>query len=408
MQKSIYLKLYNLILIRYNEIWLKSQKVKIRMLKILMSNIKNMLKREGITFHKYQLSNDSARIFFFFKNEDIPNAVKVLKKVFGVYSLSPALRTSSKLKNITERTIEVCENILEKRDTFALRVKRSGKHEFSSQDVAVYVGKAIIDYFTYLELKVNLSNPKKKIFIEVRDEFAYIFTQIFKSTWGGLPIEPYKKIIIMDIGRINDIIAGFLMMRRGCEIYPILFNLTENNKVFEKWLSNWKEIGQFTPFFKFRIRIINLTKIMEYILLNLNNKKYICGMCRLIRLDIISKILKNSKVKGFDKIRAISDGVSLNNSTLCSDNVDLESISLNYLFSEYPIFTSLIGLDSTMIQKFQNQISRKLLEFDYCQYKPKNQEFNNKFLESLYRSLNFEELIKESIESMVEFDVMGS
>ncbi|MFX1314963.1 MAG: THUMP domain-containing protein [Promethearchaeota archaeon] len=408
MQKLINLRQYNLILIRYNEIWLKSQKVKMRMLKILMDNIKNILNRERIAFHKYQLSSDSTRIFFFFKNEDIPNAVKVLKKVFGIYSLSPALRTSSKLKNIKERIIKVCENLLEKGDTFALRVKRSGKHEFSSQDVAVYVGKAIIDHFSNLELKVNLSNPKKKIFIEVRDEFAYIFTQIFKSKWGGLPIEPYKKILIMDIGRINDIIAGFLLMRRGCVIYPILFNLTENNKVFEKWLSNWREIGQFTPFFKFRIRIINLAKIIENILLNLDNKEYICAICRLIRWDIISKILKNSKVKKFNKIRAISDGVSLNSSTLCSDNVDLESISLNYLFSEYPIFTPLIGLDKTMIQKFQNRISRKLLDFDYCQYKPKNQEFNDNVLESLYRSLNVEELIKESIESMEEFDIMES
>src|SRR4030067_681107 len=93
---------YNLILIRYNEIWLKSRRVKARMLTVLMNNIKNRLKYSKIHFHKYQLSSDSSRILFFFDNKDLPVAVEVIRNAFGVHSLSPALRTSNSLKNITE------------------------------------------------------------------------------------------------------------------------------------------------------------------------------------------------------------------------------------------------------------------------------------------------------------------
>ncbi|GAJ05261.1 unnamed protein product, partial [marine sediment metagenome] len=32
----------------------------------------------------------------------------------------------------------------------------------------------------------------------------------------------------MDVGRLNDLIAGFLLMRRGSEIYPVLFDITED------------------------------------------------------------------------------------------------------------------------------------------------------------------------------------
>ena len=71
------LSAYNLILVRYGEIWLKSQKVKVRMLKILMNNIKKMLKRMEVPFTKYQLSKDSARIFYFFKSEDIKKAATI-------------------------------------------------------------------------------------------------------------------------------------------------------------------------------------------------------------------------------------------------------------------------------------------------------------------------------------------
>ena len=98
MEDKLILKQYNLILIRYAEIWLKSQKVKIRMLKYLMNNIKNVLKRKAIPFNKYQMSKDSARVFFFFNNKDINNAINVLINAFGVHSISPAIRTSNKLK----------------------------------------------------------------------------------------------------------------------------------------------------------------------------------------------------------------------------------------------------------------------------------------------------------------------
>ena len=240
MENSYILKQYNLILIRYGEIWLKSQKVKIRMLKILINNIKKMLKKRSITFHKYQLSKDSSRVLFFFKNEDIPRALEVLKNVFGIYSASPALRTSNRLENICERAIEVGNHILKKDDTFAIRVKRSGKHDYTSMDVAKIVGKTILDTFSNLELKVNLTSPKKVIFVEIRDDFSYIFTDIIKSNWGGLPIENQKKVVVMDIGRLNDLISSFLLMKRGCVVYPVLFEITHNKIIFNIWKSNWK------------------------------------------------------------------------------------------------------------------------------------------------------------------------
>ena len=219
-----HLEFYNIIKVNPSpEIWLKSRKVKIRMLKALMNNIKNSLKRVKISFHKYQLSKDSARIFFFFNNEDIKKASEVIKKAFGVYSFSPVLRTSNKLKNIIERTIEVGEEVLKTNDTFALRVKRSGFHDYSSQDVAIKVGQEVMDNFSHLNLKVNLSSPKKEIHIEIRGEFSYIFTDLIYTNWGGLPSEYTRKILCNDIGRLNDLLAAFLVMRRGCELYPIFF-----------------------------------------------------------------------------------------------------------------------------------------------------------------------------------------
>ncbi len=407
MKKISVLESYNLIRISYNsEIWLKSQPVKIRMLKILMNNIKNMLIREGIKFNKYQMSKDSGRIFFFFNNEDIPKALEILENVLGIYTFSPALRTGTLIKNIIDRTIDISRQILEPNDTFALRVKRSGIHEYNSQEVAIKVGQAVIDNFQDLQLKVNLTNPQKKIYVEIRGQFSYIYTDVIKSKWGGLPIERSKKVLCMDTGRLNDLLAGFLLMRRGCEIFPVLFKLTENENILEIWLSNWKELKKFSPQFDFFVRKINLFKILEQLQSNLTEKKYFCAICRLIRFEILSKMLKESRIVDFKGIKAISDGTSLNFSTFCPNNVDLESISLNYLFSRYPIFTPVISLDSKEIAQFSDKVSKNLKNFEYCQFKPKNQKINTEDLKKLYKTLNLRDLINDCLKNLEEFKII--
>jgi len=399
------LERYNLILIRYSgEIWLKSMKVRIRMIKNLINNIKKHLNRHNILFHKYQLSEDTSRIFFFFKNQDILNAINVLKDIFGIYSISPALRTSNELKNIVERTIEVGKDIFKENDTFAINVKRSGKQDYSSQDVAKIVGKAMLDSFSNLKLKVNLSNPIKRIFIEIRGEFSYVFTEIIKSDWGGLPIDKENKVLCMDIGRVNDLLAGFFLMKRGCQIYPILFDLTNDDLTFNFWLNNYKEITKYFPNKRFLVRKVNLVKILDKLSVELKDKDYFCAICRLIRLETSGKLLKTFKILDFEKIRAITDGNSLNNSTLCNDDVDLESIALNFLFSDLPIFTPIIGFDLLEINNITNKISNNLKNFEYCKFKPKNQIIDIEKLKKIYLELKLENSINEILVNIEIFN----
>lgn len=404
MENHSVLKFYNLIKINpSSEIWLKSMRVKIRMLKILMTNIRLSLSHQNIPFHKYQLTRDSARILFFFSNEYIGDAIKALKKIFGIYSINPALRTSNKIKNIIEKLIIVGREIIVKDDTFALRVKRSGKHDYTSHDIAVKGGQAILDSFSDLNLKVDLTNPIKKIYIEVRNEFTYIYTDVIKTTWGGLPVEKRKKIMVSDIGRLTDLLAGFFLMRRGCEVYPILFQLTNENGFLELFQKNWQKITNYSHSFNLKIRKVNFTGIINHLEKNLEQKQYICAICRLARLEASSIILKQQKLENFEKIRGISDGVSLNDLSHCPDEVELMTISLSYLFSRYPIFTPLIGLESDDIDGFLSEISENLNNLDYCQFKPKNQDIDLKNLKELYRKLNLEDLIIECVNNIEEF-----
>lgn len=394
------LALYNLIKIDYNsEIWLKSQKVKIKMLKVLINNIKTMLNIAEIPFHKYQLSSDSARIFFFFKNEHISNALKILRNIFGIQTMSPALRTSNKLEHIKTRCLEVAEEILEHGDTFAIRAKRSGIQEYSSQDIAKLMGQAVMDKFSKkLNIRVNLTNPIKTIFIEVRDQFAYIFSEILKTTWKGLPTELHKKILVSDIGRLDDFLAGFLLSKRGAIIHPVLFNLTKNPKNWKVRVNNWNTLLNYIPFKQFKVLRIELSEEIEKIYNNSKSKRYTCALCRLIRFRILSKINLNDELSDKKGIKAITDGINFNNRNFCSDRIDLKSLSLNSYFTRYPIFTPNIGFDSEIIQNLIFNISKNLKDIDFCDLKPINQEFNRNQVAELFHSMKLEPFLTNLIQ----------
>lgn len=404
MDPSLFIEKYNLILIRYSgEIWLKSTKVKMRMVNTLMNNITKMLNRADIKFHKYQLSKDSSRIFYFFDNEDILKALFIIKKVFGVYSVSPALRTSNRIKNIKERTLEVAEKVLKKGESFALRVKRSGVHDYTSQDVAVEVGAEIMEKLSNLNLSVDLTNPKKEIFIEIRNDFSYIFTEIFSNYWEGLPYNKKNKILAMDCGRIEDLLASFLLMRRGVQILPVLFNISDTEGLEENWRSNWNEVRRYIPSHKFAVYQLDLGSVMKKILNQLDDKTYTCAICRLLRFDLSAKLTK--QLDAFKKVKAFSDGLSLNNKNYCFDEVDLQSIALNYLFSDHPIFTSIVALDSSEINNRITNISENLKKHDYCKFKPENQEIDLKELKGIYDSLDTNSFLQKCIHNIKEFDL---
>ncbi|MHA1195529.1 MAG: THUMP domain-containing protein [Promethearchaeota archaeon] len=375
MEKIEILKPYNLLLIRYGEIWLKSQKIKVRMLKRLIENIKILLKINEITYHKYQISKDSSRIFFFFKNEDLSTSIKIINNTFGVYSVSPALRTSNKIENIIERSIEISKSILTRGDSFAVRVKRSGKHDYTSLEVAKKVGEAILKDYKDLDLRVNLSSPKKKLYIEIRNDFSYIFTQIINSEWGGLPIEPNKIIIALDVGRTVDLLASFLLMRRGCSIYPILFDIMGEQETLENRINNWKQIMKYYPSFSYKLFIFDIKGILQEIWNSLDDKSLMCGMCRLIRFIIANE--SKLKINEFGKFRnvAFTDGLNVNSICPCNDSVDLDSIILNNRLFNNLILTPLIGLTKKQIIEIMLKISPEIKELNYCPFKPKKQYF---------------------------------
>jgi thiamine biosynthesis protein ThiI len=120
---------------------------------------------------------------------------------------------------------------LSSRKSFAVRARRSGTHEFTSQDIGREVGDAI-NILT--NAKIDLTNPDEEVFIECRQKKAYGYFGKEQGV-GGLPLGVSGAVIGI-IDSKDDIIACWLLMKRGCRIVVLY---TKKGKKYLKYLKKW-------------------------------------------------------------------------------------------------------------------------------------------------------------------------
>ena len=206
---------YDLIIARYGEIGIKSSKVRSRFERKLVKNIK-------ATF-ECKVERNQGRIFIYPK--DFDEAIEKLNRVFGIVSYSPAVSTHSTYdeidKTLTSYAEElISENILDENTKFAIKCRRVGTHDFSSQEMAAHSGGVVRNV---VQAPVDLSNPDLTIFVEVRQDDTYIFHEKIKGP-GGLPLGTQGKVVCLVSSGIDSPVAAYLMMKRGCEVIALHCN----------------------------------------------------------------------------------------------------------------------------------------------------------------------------------------
>jgi len=222
----------NVLLIKPSpSIFLKSERVKFHFNKKLRENIKCALNRAEIPFD----SLEQMRGRMFLHSPELEKALSVLSKVFGIHALALAHSFSAfSLVEINDNALECLEGRLENQ-TFAVRASRSGEQDFSSQEIERSLGAAILDSFP--SMKVNLSKPEITVSVEVRKETGMCYLNETRC-FAGLPQGVEGNIAMFFSGEKEDLAAAFLLMKRGCNIYPVGENSKEvkdNLKQLEPW-----------------------------------------------------------------------------------------------------------------------------------------------------------------------------
>jgi len=205
--------MYNTVIVRYGEIWTKSEVTRRKMESILLENIKRVLSDTG-----YEIRRGRGRIYI--DTEEAEAAADKLSRVFGVVSVSPAITTSKELEAIQETAKALAKLKVKKSMSFAVRVHRSDKSfPWRSIELERKIGSVIK---SITGASVDLSNPDLTIGIEISDK-AYVFDQTYDGP-GGLPYGSQGKAVVLFSGGIDSPVAAWLMARRGLSLDFLFIN----------------------------------------------------------------------------------------------------------------------------------------------------------------------------------------
>ena len=109
-----------------------------------------------------------------------------------------------------------------KGQTFAVRGRRQGDHEFRSIDLERTVGAALMQNSE--AAGVNLKHPDVEVRIEVQDDQFHIAHRKHRGL-GGYPLGSVESVMTLISGGYDSSVAAYLMMRRGLRSHFLFFNL---------------------------------------------------------------------------------------------------------------------------------------------------------------------------------------
>jgi len=197
------------ILVRFGELALKSRFVRRHLRDRLVANIQDMFAANGA---ECITEADEARIYV--HTDDPQKALGILRRVFGIVSMSPASETRADLDSLRALAIAEASGALARGTSFALRVRRTGTHSFTSQDLAREIGAAVLA--ANPGTRVDLTRPDVEIHIEARQSRGFVFREIRRGP-GGLPLGSQGRALAFVDGE-PGLVAAWLGMKRGCRV----------------------------------------------------------------------------------------------------------------------------------------------------------------------------------------------
>ncbi len=364
------------VIVRYGELALKSEPVRRRFEWRLISAINLALK--GL---EYAIERERGRIFVY--TESPTSVTKRLSRVPGIVSVSSATKVEANMNEIRKSALRVAKKVLGPGRSFAVRTSRVGKHPFSSTDVNVEVGSAILSKVKGVH--VNLSSPDRKIFIEVRGKNAYVFTETAEGV-GGLPVGTQGSVVALFSGSRNDTAAAYLMMKRGSTVFLVSPDLrTHNNGKAQRIVTApAKKLSDFDS--KLELRVFSFGKVLNGLRTVAMGRYayYICKRSALRAADAIAEQV------GAGAIVVSDDAKQIAAQKLANLSVIDEACKL-------PVLRPLAGISSAEIERLKFKVKLPPRAKEVCPFPPPRDVMSLEKIHELEEGMKIGALVEESL-----------
>lgn len=186
---------------------------------ILIKNLRRRLKQIG----DVEVRKAQSTIYVEPKSEDFDfeQALEQVSLIFGIAAFSRALVCEKEIEDILTRSVEYLKPSLESVKTFKVEAKRADKHfPLTSPEICRELGGEILK--AYPHLKVDVHNPDRTVYVEIRDYAAYVHAEQIQGA-GGLPVGTAGIASILISGGIDSPVAAWTMAKRGLKLNAIHF-----------------------------------------------------------------------------------------------------------------------------------------------------------------------------------------
>jgi len=153
---------------------------------------------------------------------DMPQAVELLSRVFGIAALCSARAVEKDYPAIEQAAAEYLAGELMAARTFKVTAKRADKKfPMKSPEICVELGAFLLGRFPHL--KVDVENPEVLVTVEIRDTEAYVHGRQIQGA-GGIPVGTSGKAMLLLSGGIDSPVSGVMMAKRGLSISAVHFH----------------------------------------------------------------------------------------------------------------------------------------------------------------------------------------
>ncbi len=296
----------------------------------------------------HDLSVDIKKIYgrffvYLYDEEHFYTAIERLQKIFGIVSISPVENVPLDPAKIQEKAVKVLLQSISTPFSFKVEARRANKNfPLTSPEINQEIGGYILNQIP--ASKVDVHNPDLILYIEIREEEAYIFHHFYPGA-KGLPVGVSGKALMLLSGGIDSPVAGWMGMKRGLEVEALHFHsfpfTSERSR--EKVIDIAQSLTGYHP--KITLHIAGFTEIQKAIHTSCPQSMGITIMRRMM-FRIADKLARKRECG------ALISGESLGQVA----SQTLESISVISAVTELPIFRPLIGLDKQEIINNAKQI----------------------------------------------------
>ncbi len=257
------------LIVKYHpEINIKSRSVRRRFSKLLESNTRVIVKRIYESAHVISRWSDLVIETPELPRETELEIIDAVSRIPGVDQYNevveyPFVDFDTAFKDVARHWQSELDG-----KTFCVRIKRSGKHDFTSSELERYIGGGLNQAVE--SAKVSLRKPQITVKAELRDDRLQVVKSHHRGL-GGMPIPTQEDVLSLISGGFDSGVATYHMMRRGTRTHFCFFNLGgKEHEIGVKQVSYeiWK---RYSSSHKTKFISVNFEPVVAEILTKIDN-----------------------------------------------------------------------------------------------------------------------------------------